>query len=198
MKRKKLMELMPRLRFIDIEASDGGPDAWPIELGVAQILRSGGETHAMFSSTLINPDPSWPEEKWSSYAQRVHGITREELKEAPAAQWVALRALAVLAEPALVLVSDSPRNDQPWLDRLLDLAPAGRPEVKIISPWAALNGLVDPDKIHGMKEWLKANKGPHRAGPDAARLANCLIEGVFSAQPPSAAADQEGSGPSPG
>lgn len=175
---ERLARLLPRLRMVDIEASDGGPDAWPIEIGWAR-FRSDGEVETF--SSLIRPDPAWPE-IWSPYAERVHGIARDQLATAPTARSVAHKLIAALGQPELVLVSDSPRNDQAWLDRLLSAA--GRPAgtFEIVAPGEALKTLVKPEQVRAIKDWLRENKGPHRAGGDAARLARAIHYGAIECE----------------
>lgn len=175
-RRARLESLVGRLRFLDIEASDGGPEGWPIEIGWAA-LAPGGEPVAW--SSLIRPDDSW-EECWSPYAERIHGIRRHQLEAAPPAALIARKVLAALEHPDLVVISDSPRNDQPWLDRLLSAA--GRPAgtIEILSPGAAFNGIASPEDIRAVKDYLKANKGPHRAGEDAKRLARAVVAGPLA------------------
>ncbi|MEY8802006.1 hypothetical protein AB9K35_16980 [Leisingera sp. XS_AS12] len=177
-RRHKLEQLIPHLALLDIEASDGGPEAWPVEIGCAAIVRSPdaeGGYEALAHGSLIRPHKSWDQAIWSPYAQAIHGIARESLEDAPAAQSVARSMLEILSVPGTVVVSDSPRNDQPWLDRLMATCGAAG-QIRIISIWEALNGRTEQENIARMKDWLKANKGPHRAAADARRLAQAVIE----------------------
>jgi len=172
-KRERLVSIIPLLRFIDIEASAGGPEGWPIEIGWS-VVAPGIEPVSW--SSLIRPDDSW-EDCWSHHSQKIHGITRQELEVAPSAALVARKIIAALAAPGVIVISDSPKNDQPWLDRLLSAAGQPPGTIRIISPGAAFNDFVPPEKIKAMKDYLRDNKGPHRAGEDAVRLAHAILAG---------------------
>jgi len=173
-RRFKLERDIQNMWFIDIEASDGGPDAMPIEIGSARIAGPDGERRTYWCGSLIKPDPSWTQ-IWSPHAERVHGIPRSALQSAQPARIIALNTFNQLSLAGRIIVSDSPGNDQPWLDRLLSTI-GKEDQIRIISVWEALNGRVEQDNLVRMKEWLRENKGPHRAGPDAARLAQSEIE----------------------
>lgn len=173
-RRYKLESAIPNMRFIDIEASDGGPEAWPIEIGWSWLSQNGDGWDLEQESSLIKPDPEWGPEIWSPYAEAVHGISRASLDDASAAVAIASRVWRALGDPSLTVVSDSPKNDQPWLDRLMSCR--GHDRIRIISVWEALNGRAEQENLARMKTWLRENKGPHRAGPDAARLAQSVLE----------------------
>lgn len=205
-KRKALDALVPRLRFVDFEASGGGRESWPIEFGWACIVPSaeGGLSTAGWSR-LIRPHESWPESGWSRHAAAVHGIPRHALDAAQDPRLIAKKALSVLDNPGLVVVSDSPVNDQFWLDRLLDtIGAAGRVRIEKVNK--PLNGLVAAEGVAEMKLWLSRNKGPHRAGEDARRLADAVIHAHLGhwngldAEPPAEPCESEDAGeerPSP-
>ncbi|NDV50183.1 hypothetical protein [Salipiger sp. PrR003] len=179
-RRLKLEKLLPNLRFVDIEACNGGPDAWPVEIGWSRIQmpeEPEGQIGFDTTSSMIRPASQWDESKWSRHAQDVHGIARSTLVNAPRAYEVAAQVLEALNRPELVIVSDSPRNDQPWMDTLLETVCA-KGWIQITSPWQALNGLATPEEIAATKAWLRENKGPHRAGEDAERLARGVMESI--------------------
>lgn len=116
-------------------------------------------------SWLIQPAPHWPADKWSPYAERVHHIRRADLDDAP--DYLTVRKLFLNDLRAnSIIVSDSPRNDQPWLDRLL--GEADRQEVQSI--WGVLDPIYPQADIQRMRDTLKAAKSEHRAGPDSKRL----------------------------
>lgn len=183
-RRFKLERALPNMRFVDIEASNGGPDAWPIEIGWSWLTARDGEWDIDQDSSLIKPHADWAPGLWSPYAEAVHGISRDSLVTAPAAVAIASRIWRELGDPSLTIVSDSPKNDQPWLDRLMGTR--GNDRIRIISIWEALNGRVEQDNLVLMKSWLRANKGPHRAGPDAARLARSVLECHLTPRKPEA------------
>ncbi|MBW3243278.1 hypothetical protein KUV57_11275 [Epibacterium sp. DP7N7-1] len=173
-RRFKLERDIPNMWFIDIEASDGGPDAMPIEIGFARIAVQDGERRTYWGGSLIKPDPNWTQ-IWSPHAERIHGIPRSALETAQPARMIAQNTFSHLSSEGRIVVSDSPRNDQPWLDRLLSTI-GKEGQIRIISVWEALNGRVEQNNLVRMKEWLRENKAPHRAGPDAARLAQSVID----------------------
>ncbi|WP_411839757.1 hypothetical protein [Paracoccus sp. ME4] len=186
-----LMRLLPRLRFVDLEACDGGKDAWPIEIGIAA-FRGYRDLETTSWSSRIRPDPSWPEDRWSTYAERVHCISRPELDGAPTARDVSIRVRELLGIQGLVLVSDSPGNDQPWLDRLMDLS-GGPLENRISSVPGALGSLIPQGGTKLLREALRSLEPPtHRAAEDASRLARGLLCAFVAPEP-----EQEPAGPHP-
>lgn len=189
-KKERLLRLLPRLRFIDLEACDGGKDAWPIEVGMAGFRAyRNHDTNAW--SSRIKPDPSWPEDKWSPYAERVHGISRAELNLAPAATDVSFRVRELLDIEGLILVSDSPGNDQPWLDCLMRLS-GGPLENRIQSVPGALGNLIPQGGTALLRQALKSLEPPtHRAAEDAARLARGLLQ-AFVPPEPAPALEEDG------
>jgi hypothetical protein len=100
--------------FLDVEASSLSDDSYPIEIGWVDESGQG-------ESYLIRPELSWTD--WSADAERVHGISRDQLlSEGRPAAWVAERAAQVLARDSVRAVSDAPVIDGRWLARLLALA----------------------------------------------------------------------------
>lgn len=177
-----LLLLLPRLRFIDLEACDGGKDAWPIEIGIAA-FRGYRDMETRSWSSRIRPDPSWPEDRWSKYAERVHGIPRRELDEAPEATSVSFRVRELLDTEGLILVSDSPGNDQPWLDCLMTLS-GGPLEKRILSVPGALGSLIPQGGTTLLREALRSLEPPtHRAAEDASRLARGLLRAFVKEEP---------------
>jgi hypothetical protein len=178
----KLTQLLPKLCFMDIEAADGGPEAWPIEIGFAVISpepdEDGNILNVESTALLIKPHEDWDETIWSSHAQAVHNIERHELEDGTPATEVADFVLKLAGIEGIVFVSDSPRNDQAWLDNLLELREA-RGQVTINSLWSELQPCLDQDTIANMKSWMKQNRSEHRADSDAARLAHALIKSRF-------------------
>lgn len=160
---------MDDLLFLDIEASSLAADSWPIEVGLAWLNGNG----AASTSWLIRPHRSWSRSAWTEESAAVHGLRLEDLRQAPSAVEVAGEVAGRIA--GRVLVSDAPEFDARWLGRLLALAPSARPPDMIdfdalvrwrLPPtardaaWAALEGPI-----------------PHRAGPDALRLAGAWAAG---------------------
>jgi hypothetical protein len=106
------MRDLPKLAFLDFEASSLGKHGYPIE--VAWVLSNGEE-----ESHLIRPDPTWTD--WDLKAQTIHGISRDRLhaEGAPVAD-VARRMMSALAGYALY--ATAPSWDGKWLSRLLRTA----------------------------------------------------------------------------
>ncbi|MCO8146692.1 exonuclease domain-containing protein [Rhodovulum tesquicola] len=110
------------LFFLDFEASSLEPHSWPIEIGMAWI--DGSEIGSW--SSLIRPDPRWEMEGWHEASARIHGITPEELQQAPPASEVAAIAADMLAgrHP----VSDAPEFEKRWARRLFQTIGQPTPE----------------------------------------------------------------------
>lgn len=106
---------LPKIAFLDFEASSLGKHGYPIE--VAWVLSNGEE-----ESHLIRPDPTWTD--WDLKAETIHGISRDRLQAegAPVAD-VARRMMSALA--GYDLYATAPSWDGKWLSRLLRTA--GRP-----------------------------------------------------------------------
>jgi hypothetical protein len=153
------------LVFLDLEASSLGPRSWPIEIGCAWLEAGQVEVR----SELIAPRPEWPLDDWSLAAQRCHGLSLAQVRRGQPADAL---AAATDALAGCEVVSDNPRWDQFWLDRLR----AGRRErivVRHVRDAAAtrLPGLV----ADAFALALLRSVPPHRAGGDARRLAEAWL-----------------------
>lgn len=104
--------------IIDIEASGLHFDSYPIEIAVR--LRD------QCKSWLIKPEPEW--QYWCTTAERIHGISREQLFRdgLPAAE-VVKQLNAFLAESDTTLYSDAHRWDGDWVDTLYYAVKAQKP-----------------------------------------------------------------------
>ena len=156
--------------FLDLEASSLDADSWPVEVGLAWLVEGRVEVR----SSLIRPDPSWFMRAWSPASAEVHGIPLAELRQAPLAAEVA-RWIAGLIGDATV-VSDAPEFDARWLARLYETE-GGLilPPVRDFDLLAAAR--FDMAAIRRVYAALDAIPAPHRAGPDAARLARAWMAG---------------------
>jgi hypothetical protein len=103
---------LPKIAFLDFEASSLGKDGYPIE--VAWVLSTGEE-----ESHLIRPDPTWTD--WDLKSETIHGLSRDRLHAdgAPVTD-VARRMMSVLTGYALY--ATAPSWDGKWLSRLLRAA----------------------------------------------------------------------------
>jgi hypothetical protein len=149
------------LIFLDFEASALTPGSWPVEIGYAWIEDGRVRSRA----SLIAPRPEWSMDDWSASAAGVHGIARTELADAPAADAVAAETDAFAG---FDVVSDNPRWEQIWLDRLR----TGRDRRIEVRPLArVIAERLDEDAASTLACALFRSDSPHRAGPDAERLA---------------------------
>ena len=71
-------------------------------------------------------------------------------------------------------VTDAPRYDQDWLDRLFDAA--GRKQQFTVYHFEVLTHGFSADQHRHLAYLLKCAPPPHRAAPDASRLATKLME----------------------
>lgn len=162
------------LIFIDIEASSLAADSWPIEVGLAWIANGTVETW----SSLIRPDPDWDEDAWSDQSADVHGIARRELDAAPLSSDVAHELIDRIA--GRIVVSDAPAFDHFWAEQLTETIGM---KLKMFADFDAIVGSVckgNHAAIGKAFNHLEMTVSPHRAGPDAARLAAANLEGVSS------------------
>jgi DNA polymerase III epsilon subunit-like protein len=156
--------------FLDIEASGLSSASFPIEIG--WVLDDEAEPE----SFLVRPHASWDfDTGWSAQAAAIHGIAPAMLAAEGLSVDVACARLDEATHGRLV-VSDAPRHDNWWLGRLY--AAAGRAK-----PWA----VGDVERLYGgLAQWAGIDPTeaaqlltrieqiyphPHRAGPDALRLA---------------------------
>ena len=159
------------IKFLDLEASSLDSDSWPVEVGLAWISDGLVEVR----SSLIHPDEVWPMRAWSPVSAEIHGISMEELRRAPPAAEIA-RWTAGLVGDATV-VSDAPEFDARWLACLYETE-GGLilPPVRDFDLLAAAR--FDMAAIRRVYAALDAIPAPHRAGPDAERLARAWTAGL--------------------
>lgn len=156
------------LVFLDLEASSLGPRSWPIEIGCAWLEAGRVEVR----SELIAPRPDWPLDDWCPAAQRCHGLTLAQVRRGQPAGTL---AAATDALAGCEVVSDNPRWDQFWLDRLRE-GRGKRIVVRHVRAAAAarLPGLV----ADAFALALLRSVPPHRAGGDARRLADAWLSAL--------------------
>lgn len=156
-----LNNIGPRVAFIDLEASGLIGASWPVEVGWAY---ADGDAQ----SFLIRPDPSWPMTAWDPNAEKLHGISVEQLeREGVDAAAACSRIASALAD--VHVYSDAPDWDAYWIMRLF--AAAGRRMPFVIREFSRLMPPLSADE---KAEILKAAdaKAPrrHRAADDARHL----------------------------
>jgi hypothetical protein len=167
---------MPRIAFIDLEASGLGSASFPTEIGWA-ILREDGSVNP--DACLIRPPSKWTRyaNAWNPASERITGITRAMLDRDGLYPSEALtRFLEAVGERDLF--SDEPQFDSHWLNMLAEAAAislAGRSlgDAKKLIQLGAKHGLT-----------IKFDETPrHRAEPDARRLALAVSRAITLVQP---------------
>lgn len=153
------------LVFIDFEASGLTPGSWPIEIGIAWISGSRVASRA----SVIAPRADWSLSDWSEASSRIHGLSLAEVRGGSPADAVAAETDALAG---VELVSDNPGWDQLWLDRLR----AGRAPIRLTPLRAAVSARLSHRASDAFACALLRSEAPHRAGPDAERLARAWLE----------------------
>lgn len=143
------------LLVIDIESTGLDPACYPIEIAIARRLEPGADIQLF--ETLIKPTATWSNNHpWLMTAQRVHGISKNDLGNAPNVFDIVKSILAWLGNDT-VLISDNPFYDQRWLQMLFDAANSGA-----LVPLVMWPDELDRDLFH-----KHGNPVAHRAGEDA-------------------------------
>jgi DNA polymerase III epsilon subunit-like protein len=158
--------------FLDVEASSLSKKSHPIEIGCAWIE----DGCVLQCASLIRPHPTWAPD-WSAESAAVHGIDRGALDDAEPTENVARRFSVLLA--GRTIVSDAPEFDGPWLGRLLSLLP-DPPSVRLVDIDAFLHLALSREGQRAAYASLAGSPTPHRAGGDAARLANAWLAAMHA------------------
>jgi DNA polymerase III epsilon subunit-like protein len=162
-----------RIAVIDFEASALAPDSYPIEVGVALIQAVGKPILSW--SKLIRPTKKWRSDgRWSPASAGVHGISLEAIEQQGHPVELVCDWLNSLLGASTIVASDAPRYDQDWLDTLFRAA--DREQLFTLYDFGMLMGGLNLDQIRHLSYLLKRDQPPHRAGPDALRLASKLME----------------------
>lgn len=146
--------------ILDVEASGFGRGSYPIEIGLAF---PDGSTEAF----LIHPAPGWSH--WDAAAERVHGISREQLL-VHGRNVVEVAALLNARLAGNRAYSDAWNFDSSWVARLFDTA--GFPQHFRLD---TVRMLLDEDEVEfwseAQRQVQEAHGGVvHRAAADARRL----------------------------
>ena len=157
--------------FLDFEASGLRETSWPIEIGLAWIEQGEARSEAQ----LIRPHPDWDEDAWSAESAEVHRIPRPALDRAWPAERVAAWAAQRMA--GQVVVADAPEFDGRWLRTLLATEPGlAAPRLADFDVMVATHfSMAEVRRVYAA---LDAAPTPHRAGPDAQRLARAWLAGL--------------------
>lgn len=148
------------LLFLDFEASSLSEASWPVEIGFARVVDGRVEE----ASAIIAPAADWSMTDWSATAAAVHGLTIEQVRAGcPAA------AVAAGTDhfAGFIVVSDNPRWDQRWLDRLR----AGRPRIEVHGLRQVAGSRLSGPAADMLAMTLLRSASTHHAAEDAARLA---------------------------
>lgn len=155
---------MHQMIFIDFEASSLSADSWPIELGICWIDE---QNKLRVESKLIRPHASWQLSEWSEFSQKIHGITLDEIEAAEDAVSIARWAQNRLA--GALLLSDAPKFDSRWLNKLLATVPArDLLEVNSVQKHAEAR-FTGTARAMFFRAYANGH-GAHRAAADALRL----------------------------
>lgn len=162
-----------QIAVLDLEASALGTGSYPIEVGVA--LVQGPARTIAIGSSLIRPAEAWLRDGvWSAASAAVHGISLElAMNQGHRVEYVCDWLNAFLGERTVV-ATDAPRYDQDWLDTLFRAA--GREQQFTLYNFEILTADFSSDQHRHLAYLLSRAPVPHRAGPDALRLASKLME----------------------
>lgn len=164
-------QLIETFAVIDFEASSLSELSWPIEVGLSWIDNGQLQTW----SSLINPDPSWFLNDWSTKSYAIHKIPFGDLDGAPPAVEIAKAFIA--CSKGKILVSDAPRYETRWLAKLL--ATTGSCDVPTIKNYHDVSfQAFDGYALDMLYERLERQRVPHRAGPDSARMVQGWLEAL--------------------
>jgi hypothetical protein len=153
--------------FLDFEASSLG--GWPVEVGLAWFDPLAPAEGLRSVSFLLRPEPNWDEADWDPLAEAVHGIALDDLRREGTPAPEAARAVARIVA-GRTLMSDAADFDGALLLRLFEAMPEAPPDVRVLD-LAGLLRRLGPEAAAWYDTVLAATPAPHRAGPDALRLA---------------------------
>lgn len=162
-----------QVAVLDLEASALGAGSFPIEVGLA-LVRGTTRTIAA-GAALIRPTEAWIRDGvWSDASAAVHGISLDLVVGHGQTVEQVCDWLNALLGTRTIVATDAPRYDQDWLDTLF--AAAGRKQRFTLYNFERLTADFDPDQHRQLAYLLSRAPVPHRAGPDALRLASKLME----------------------
>jgi len=169
-----------KIVFLDVEASSLNQHSFPIEVG--WVLDDEREPEAV----LISPHPTWDvDQGWSPHSEKLHGISLSLLQAEGITAEEACRRLD-LAFEGCILVSDNRAHESRWLNLLAEAAghrPWAVGDVNALyGGLAALAGLDQAEAARAVILTERVYPHPHRAGPDALRMAKAaraLVDPAF-------------------
>lgn len=162
-----------QIAVLDLEASALGTGSYPLEVGLA-LVRGPARTIATASS-LIRPAEAWLRDGlWSDASAAVHGISLDLAVSLGQAVEQDCDWLNALLGSRTIVATDAPRYEQDWLDTLFKAA--GREQQFTLYNFEILTADFSSDQHRQLAYLLSRAPVPHRAGPDALRLASKLME----------------------
>lgn len=169
-----------QIATLDIEASALGSGSYPIEVGIALVR---GPSQAIGTGTqFIRPTEAWLKGGlWSAASEAVHGISLEEIKQQGHPVEDVCDWLNAALGTKTIVATDAPRYDQDWLDTLFEAA--GRKQQFTLYDFEILTSGFSADQHQQLGHLLRRTPAPHRAGPDALRLAANLMEAHWGYPP---------------
>ncbi len=174
-KNDQLIQKLPwPLYTLDFEASSLDRRSYPIEIGICRW--SAPDAPLRVWSSLIHPHASWKAfGYWSESAQRIHGITTDDLVAERRSPSLIVRSIHLLVG-GHACFCDGGRYDQVWARKLNNVADL---QLRLrLGNWHLLMSELAPEGYKAAAEWLDNNRAPHRAGPDAERLMRALSIGL--------------------
>jgi hypothetical protein len=168
--------------FVDLEASSLELGGYPIEVGWAAADAFGGVTH---DSLLIRPTLDWRESgRWSEDSAAIHHIGWGDLtRDGHDVLDAVPRIDAAFA--GYLLVSDAPGLDLRWLAMIHDAVGRSCPwrihDLALVRRGIAAEMDLNPRTAFATLDLEEAKElRPHRAGPDAVRMAR-LTQSMIAA-----------------
>ena len=169
-----------RIAILDLEASSLDRGSYPVEVGIAVIQ---GASHPIRTwSSLIRPTDDWIRNGiWSPASEQIHEILLDALRLELAGPLEVASMLNAALRGKVVVLTDAPQFDQIWLARLYEAA--GLEQGFVIYDIERIAGYLNPDEYRQFVHLLSRSRIPHRAGPDAVRLASAMLEARLGYRP---------------
>jgi len=148
-------------KIIDIEASGLQEESYPVEIAVYDI-----DDESQSFVHLIKPHESWTH--WCYDAERIHGLSRQYLKEDGEDAYEVLRHIKqVLSENNVY--SDAVYYDVRWLRKLFSTFGEVLPDTVL-----SVMHLIEWEYHREFHVELSSLKVPHRALTDATMIGQCV------------------------
>jgi hypothetical protein len=154
------------IRTIDFEASSLHKLSYPIEVAIS-IWTSPEDPIGVTWHTLVGETADWRAKGlWSEESQKIHGIDRAALIDAPEPSRIMAQANQI-ATVGSVALCDGGGYDSFWMQRLADAAKT-RPSF-LLGPMSLIVAFMDDDQKERFATHQADATDAHRAAPDAER-----------------------------